>query len=548
MSALHRIFSVGIALFFCFAVTACGSDDSGGGNKSADKPSEDVRDTDDARNDAAEPTPDTKDGEIRDATPEDTTPGADIDDTDDTEQEDSADADAIASESSLIVHLTGPKGKPLADGSVKVIDGPTGETDQTGRVVFDGLPAGKHTVAADASGYAKSGFSIELPSEQRVSRTLPLPTAGDTITFPADEKATLQTDNATVQLPANSLVRADNGVQPTGSVKATITSLIPGKNPISVHPGPIVSAPTEPGDSTTAPFEMVSAVHIHLTANGQKLELAEGKQASVEFTIPDSMRSEYTPGMKVPMGQMNWHRGFWEIPHNGEIQQSETGAPMWQSEVNHFSWVNAHQPWSDLGCVKVQVSDPDGQSLDHAMIEASVSRQQGVMSHLQKASKPTCVPVRGARTNYIHVRHPEYFMPEGESLGVQSPGTDSTCSTADGCETKRIQLDPGTCVRGKVLDRTEQPVSEAEISALYRSQTGQHIRRARFPSGSDGEYCIQVPKNSSVKIRASKKLQSGNDAGDRARAEKAISTGTEPGTCETSCQSGPALILDGSGQ
>ena len=190
---------------------------------------------------------------------------------------------------------------------------------------------------------------------------------------------------ASVQMPANSLRRAD-GSMPTGMVTARVTPIAPAGN-VEVMPGNYLSSTAGGG---TAPIESFGALDVSFTdANGAALNLANGMNSTLR--IPVSSRAASLPPT-IPLFYFDTTTGMWKQEGTAALQGTSANR-YYEGTVTHFTTWNADQAYNTVtisGCVQAV----DGSRVVSAIVKSEGKNYIGSASTMTDASGNYTVAVK----------------------------------------------------------------------------------------------------------------------------------------------------------
>ncbi|TXD37335.1 hypothetical protein FRC98_11440 [Lujinxingia vulgaris] len=417
-------------------------------------------------------------------------------------------------------------------------------SDGAGEVLL-GAPeeAERFLAQVQAEGYAPS--SLDYPVRQAeegaeahaIVRLLPL---GPAQVFNHDAEAVISRGRVRVRLPANSLIDGE-GNPVTGEVEATIASLDPTTEDARFMPGPLIGLPEGGGAET--PILSVMMADISFWQDGEKLQLAEGQLARVEFVIPEALEA-YEAGDAIEFWHFDLSQARWV--QEGECAVAEAGSQLLaECDASHFSWWNADKPVSLRNCVNITVVDADtGEPIPGAILQGEGLDFEGAMvgSGLTDADGQACMDFLLDGTLNVGAYHADYLYQAGGPVTVSGSDVSATCA-GDGqgqCVEVTVELlDRGTCLSGEVLDGDDAPVEGATVFAVYDGAVGAQFFSA--VSDSEGGYCIEVPLDAELELSAL-------DGQGQVASGVASTVGAAAAECgEEGCAEADALVL-GSGE
>jgi hypothetical protein len=218
------------------------------------------------------------------------------------------------------------------------------------RFSLSGVPAsGRVVVRVSSPGHLDTVKVVAVrPGATTFLRATLVP-LGVTANVDTTSAAQVSVPNSTarVDLPANALVRADNGAAPAAPVTVQVTPVDPGRDPERM-----------PGDFTTLVGDAVrnvesfGALGIQIRdAQDNRYNLAAGKAATIR--IPVSSRTADLPA-SIPLFYLDEASGRWR--EEGSATLGGTGADLYyEGTVGHFSYWNADRLAETIfinGCVQ----------------------------------------------------------------------------------------------------------------------------------------------------------------------------------------------------
>lgn len=161
----------------------------------------------------------------------------------------------------------------------------------------------------------------------------------------------------------------DNGTAYTGSVTATTVYLDPDSYTFAEQmPGDLSAIRSEEKGGGPAQLVSYGMVSVDFTGdNGQKLELAPGKQAKITFPIPNKFSGQ-TPPNEIPLWWFDEATGLWK-----EEGEATLNGNVYEGYVNHFTWWNLDSP-ELTAHLKVTVQDKNGNKLANVPIDIDGQR------------------------------------------------------------------------------------------------------------------------------------------------------------------------------
>ncbi len=271
------------------------------------------------------------------------------------------------------------------------------------------------TIKLSKVGFAEQYKTLELPpnavsADAYFSAELKAREAAQVLDSSAGGALTGK-DAAKLELPANALVDS-NGNPISGNVNVNLTPInVTDANGIKGFPGSFTGIKPNGNSSLIVSH---GTTEYALEQGGQRLNLADGKQASIEipmYTNANLDGSSIKIGDTIPLWSLNEKTGDWVQESTGTVQASSSNPSqlVLQAKVTHFSWWNADAPADDLGNPKPKcIPDPlvpgGGDHFNNATIcnvFGDNARVRGRAGQRQQAVNPpafrysTTIPIQG---------------------------------------------------------------------------------------------------------------------------------------------------------
>ncbi len=217
---------------------------------------------------------------------------------------------------------------------------------------------GRLTVNANASGFAPHSIIVDVSDGSRRTADLSMIPVQVTQPFRLENNAAIKVDGQTVvSLSANALV-TDSGGAASGQATAMVTVLDASKDP-SVMPGDLEQWNADTGEAE--PIESFGAMNVEFaSANGNRLNLASGKQASISIPLASGRRPEDAP-KTIPLYYWSDATGYWVEEGEAVLERTADGKWAYTGSVGHFSTWNADVLYESItlkGCVQDQKGKP----------------------------------------------------------------------------------------------------------------------------------------------------------------------------------------------
>lgn len=288
----------------------------------------------------------------------------------------------------------------------------------------------------------------------------------------------------------------DNGTEYTGVVTAEAVYLDPDNYSFANEmPGDLTAVRTDQSSAQLVSWGMVS---VDLKGDqGQKLEMAPGKKATLTFPVPDKFKNETAPAT-IPLWSFNETTGLWE--EEGVATYNGTN---YVGEVSHFSWHNLDSP-ELTAHLKVTVKDKNGKLLSNVPIDIDGQRMfytdsKGFMKCDIPSNTKLYVRIPSeAYGNYADMGGEEYkqeIKVDGDktkeltiTLPASTPRIYGTVTNTAGSNICALYIAYGWNVTGEVMSDTKGYYS-IFAPANY---TGAAVLFARFADGSMAKKNITI--------------------------------------------------------
>ena len=217
---------------------------------------------------------------------------------------------------------------------------------------------GRLTVTANATGFAPQSIIVDVSDGSRRTADLTMIPVQVTQPFQPENNAAIQVEGQTVvSLSANVLVTESGGAA-SGEATARVTVLDASKDP-SVMPGDMEQWNADTGEAE--PIESFGAMNVEFTSgNGNRLNLASGKQARISIPLASGRRPEDAP-KTIPLYYWSDATGYWVEEGEAVMERTADGKWAYTGSVGHFSTWNADVLYESItmkGCVQDQSGKP----------------------------------------------------------------------------------------------------------------------------------------------------------------------------------------------
>ena len=258
--------------------------------------------------------------------------------------------------------VTDENGRPVNNASV-VSGGSATTTDINGFFRFDNIQLAKNAsfVLVEKTGYLKGSRTIF--ANAGIINNIEIQLIPKTIrgNFSASAGGNIVIQNgSSVSLPANGIINVATNSVYTGIVNVIGAYLDPTDPKLSlIMPGNLVGLTTTNEQKVLQTFGMI-AIELE-GSNGEKLNLANGKSATITLPIPAPLLAS-SPAT-IPLWYFDETKGLWK--EEGTATKQGTN---YVGTVAHFSFWNCDVP-SNFVTLKVKLKDQNGQPASGYRIE-----------------------------------------------------------------------------------------------------------------------------------------------------------------------------------
>ena len=176
--------------------------------------------------------------------------------------------------------------------------------------------------------------------------------------FQPENNAAIKVDGQTVVSLSANVLMTESGGAASGQATARVTVLDASKDP-SVMPGDLESYNADTGEAE--PIESFGAMNVEFTGrNGNRLNLASGKQARISIPLASGRRPEDSP-KTIPLYYWSDATGYWVEEGEAVLERTADGKWAYTGNVGHFSTWNADAAYESItmmGCVQDQQGQP----------------------------------------------------------------------------------------------------------------------------------------------------------------------------------------------
>ena len=286
---------------------------------------------------------------------------------------------------------------------------------------------------------------------------------------------TTSIQNMEVELQGDGYVKDSNKAAFSGTVNQTVQYLNPdNKDFAEMMPGGDLAA-VRSGENGGTAGEQVQLISYGMTkvdltdANtGEKLQLAEGKPATLSFPVPEKFKD--SKPAQIPLWSFNEETGLWE---EEGIATYDAENDVYVGTVKHFSWVNLDYPEVRVR-LKITVKDEKGNLIPG--IKVDIDAQKNVTTN-NKGVVSTYVP---KNTKFYVTIHSEDYAnyAEMEPMVIDPLSEDKSIT---------ITLPTVAHISGKVVNQGEGN----NVATVWIEYNGKTTKRMH--TDVDGQFYIVAP-------------------------------------------------------
>lgn len=236
---------------------------------------------------------------------------------------------------------------PVSGSVVRSGDAST-TTDVDGSFTLNNITVDKNAafIKVEKDGYFHGAKTLVASADQSNRLTIKLIRKKVAGSFAASGAAsiTVPDDGGKIVFESNSVVSATGNTAYTGTVAVSASFINPEAPDFrDIMPGTLRGITTNNQETGLQSFGMM-AVELD-GENGEKLQLAPGKKATLHFPIPDGLQAE-APAT-IPLWSLDESTGLWKEEGSAVRQGSE-----YVGTVSHFSFWNCDAPFpvTDFTC------------------------------------------------------------------------------------------------------------------------------------------------------------------------------------------------------
>ncbi len=263
---------------------------------------------------------------------------------------------AITFKAQVMGFVADINGQPVQGANVTA-NGQSTTTDNFGVFILDNAPfTGDFCyIKVEKQGYFIGSNTVHGEAGAKLLTEITLQPKNDVFTYAAsDAKEIALSNGSKINFPANAVKKADGSTY-TGNVHVAIAPIHPDdKNFSKLIPGGDLRAYTLTGENVKLYSLGMLNVELYDDA-GNKLQLADGKEATLTFPISASQLNEASA--TIPLWYFDEDKGVW-IEEGQAIKQGNT----YVGTVKHFTPWNCDKPYNSGG-LKGQLMDCFGQPI-----------------------------------------------------------------------------------------------------------------------------------------------------------------------------------------
>lgn len=274
---------------------------------------------------------------------------------------------AITFKTQVMGFVADVNGQPIQGAKVSA-NGQTATTDNYGVFVLDNAPfTGDFCyVKVEKQGYFIGSNTVHGEAGQKLFTEITMQAQDNIVVFPSGEGKDIVLNNgAAVKFPANAIKKADGSLY-NGNVHVAVATIHPDdKNFSSLVPGGDLRAYTLAGENIQLySFGMLN-VELFDDA-GNKLQLTEGKEATLTFPISNTQIAEATA--TIPLWYFDEDKGVW-IEEGIAYKKGNN----YVGNVKHFTPHNVDRP-ENRARISGRIVDCYGEPVGYTSFRAGQSR------------------------------------------------------------------------------------------------------------------------------------------------------------------------------
>ncbi|MBP6659473.1 MAG: hypothetical protein KA174_02270 [Chitinophagales bacterium] len=234
----------------------------------------------------------------------------------------------------------------------------TATTDANGIFKINDVTLSKNhaLVKVSKAGYFDGTRTFIATSSKTSTIQIRLLTKSLKASFSASSGATVTvTSSASIEFPANAIKNVDGSTY-TGTVKVYAAFLDPTDSNLETKmPGDLIGTRTDNSESLLRSFGMMN-VELE-DASGNKLNIADGKEATLTMVVPASLLSAATS--TIPLWYFDTNIGLWKEEGIATLTGNK-----YIGKVKHFSWWNCDTPAAAI-TLSLRLVDADGNPISN---------------------------------------------------------------------------------------------------------------------------------------------------------------------------------------
>jgi hypothetical protein len=332
--------------------------------------------------------------------------------------------------------------------------------DSAGHLLLEDLQqlfGDRLVLRVEAPGFAPASVVLEgLSTDAHIGARAILQPIAVTRLFDTRSGLDLQHDGIRVQIPANGVVDRD-GNSIDGLVELQLAPF-DAADRLDEHPGPLVA---DNSHGQRVSLETYAMAEISLWQEGRPLQLAPGAHATLELPLPETWLADPDaarrprPGDTIPAWWFDLNAGIWREEGVG-IVRADPNDPdriFWTTEVAHFTWWNADNPWTTHSCFLITVHK-NGVPQKGVTVQAIGKSYNGASAPVvtdDQGQACTAIMLGGVATVYVgDLQDP--LVPPFDIEGKHGP---AACDgNGETCKGRTINLggdDKDTCAPGAYI-------------------------------------------------------------------------------------------------
>ncbi|MDQ1266521.1 MAG: hypothetical protein QG635_1673 [Bacteroidota bacterium] len=239
--------------------------------------------------------------------------------------------------------------------------GKTAFTDASGAFKLSDVPAGSAMkLNLQKAGYVATQKIIKVSNLKTSYTEAAISEIGMQTTINTSANSSVSLQGVKVEIPAGGLVKQDGSAY-SGNANVELTYFNPANARFNdAFPGEFLGIEQNGGAEVL--IESFGYIDITISANGEKLQLAGGKNATITYPIPANLAANAPASM--PLWYYDYNIGKW-FEYGNAVKSGSN----FVGSVFHFSTINLDMKDSIRAEIRGRVVDGDGNVIPHAWVK-----------------------------------------------------------------------------------------------------------------------------------------------------------------------------------